>query len=90
MILPLIKSTSITLNGQYSLSGDIKMAPISCPKALDTPSKYNFHESSLVDSSSIWKMAKRSSFGNSNFIGSYSSSVWSARNSLMALPLIAF
>ena len=81
---------NLAVNGQYSPSGDIRIAPIPCPKTLDAPSKYSFHVSSLVDSSSIWKIVMRFSFGNSNFKGSYSSSVRFAKNSEIAFPLIAF
>ena len=87
----LVQSKSnLAVNRHYFPFGDIRTTPIPCPKALDAPSKYSFHESSLVDSSSIWKMAMRSSSRNSNFIGSYSSIVRYARNSAMTFLLITF
>ena len=89
-ILLVLLKFNLVVNGQYSPSGDIKIAPIPWPKMLDAPSKYSFHVSCLVDSSSTWKIVMRSSSGNSNFMGLYSSSVRSAKNSAMAFHLIAF
>ena len=81
---------NLAVNGQYFPLGDIRIAPIPYHKTLDAPSKYSFYVSCLVDSSSTWKIVMRSSSRNSNFMGSYSSSVLSAKNSALTLLLIAF
>jgi len=53
----------------YYLYGEISIAPIPWPKALDAPSKNKVHVFSISSSLAVAKMAQISSFGKPGYMG---------------------